>query len=134
LTHTGPSTTWALLPERRTPLAGEFTFARLRKLKLPDDQMVGVEALARALEEPLRVIARNGGYEESPTAARAHKQKPGWGFNVLSGQFEDLWAAGVVDPLPVVQTAVDTGVSGALMALTTSVTVHRKKPPMETQP
>jgi chaperonin GroEL len=106
----------------------------LRDLKLPADQAVGVEALARALEEPLRAIARNGGYDEGPVVARAHKQREGWGFNALTGEFEDLRAAGIVDPLPVVQTALEKAVSGAIMILTTSVTVHRKAPPTESTP
>jgi chaperonin GroEL len=106
----------------------------LRSLKLPADQMVGVEALARALEEPLRAIAHNSGNDEGPVIARAHKQKAGWGYNALTNTFEDLLAAGIVDPLPVVQTALEKAVSGAIMALTTSVTVHRKDPPMSTEP
>ncbi len=106
----------------------------LRDLKLPAEQAVGVDALARALEGPLRSIARNGGYDEGPVVAHAHKQREGWGFNALTGEFEDLRAAGIVDPLPVVQTALEKAVSGAIMILTTSVTVHRKNPPTETTP
>jgi chaperonin GroEL len=106
----------------------------LRDLKLPADQAVGVEALARALEEPLRAIARNGGYDDGPVAARAHKQKAGWGFNALTGEWENLLAAGIVDPLSVVQTALEKAVSGAVMILTTSATVHRKNPPMNAEP
>ena len=106
----------------------------LRRLKLPRDQEVGLEALARALEEPLRVIAANAGYDESPIAHRALDLKDGWGFNACTGEFEDLWASGIVDPLPVVDRALVSAVSGAVMALTTSVTVHRKNPPTSTEP
>lgn len=106
----------------------------LRGLKLAPEQQVGVDALARALEEPLRVIARNSGVDDGPVAARALEQKEGWGFNALTGAFEDMWAAGIVDPATVVQAALERGVSGALMALTTSVTVHRKDPPTVAEP
>jgi len=106
----------------------------LRGLKLPADQQVGVDALARALEEPLRVIARNSGNDDGPVVSRAYEQKDGWGFNALTGRFEDVWAAGIVDPAPVVIAALDKAVSGALMALTTSVAVHRKNPPTSLEP
>ena len=106
----------------------------LQKLDLPREQAVGIDALARALEEPLRVIAHNSGADGGPIVTLAHQQPDGWGYNAMTGEFEDLWAAGVVDPLPVVEAALTNAVSGALMALTTTVTVHRKKPPMETNP
>jgi chaperonin GroEL len=106
----------------------------LRRLKLPREQAVGLDALARALEEPLRAIARNSGKDEGPIAALALQQRPGWGYNASSDRFEDLWAAGVVDPFPVARAALQNAVSGALMALTTSVTVHRKNPPTSTEP
>jgi chaperonin GroEL len=106
----------------------------LRSLKLPPEQMVGVDVLAKALDEPLRTIAHNAGADASPVVARAHEQRAGWGYNALTDTFEDLWAAGIVDPLPVVQTALESAVSGAIMTLTTSVTIHRKNPPTSTEP
>jgi chaperonin GroEL len=106
----------------------------IRRLKLPRDQEVGIDALERALEEPLRVIAANAGYDASPIAFRAREQKDGWGFNAHTGKFEDLWASGVVDPLTVAERALVSAVSGAVMALTTSVTVHRKNPPTSVEP
>lgn len=106
----------------------------LRSLKLPAEQQVGVDALMRALQAPLRAIARNSGSDDEPVVMRALDQKEGHGFNALTGRFEDLWAAGIVDPAPVVQAALERAVSGALMALTTSVVVHRKDPPTSVDP
>jgi chaperonin GroEL len=106
----------------------------MRSLSLPRAEAVGVEILTRALEEPLRALAANAGFDPSPIAARAQEQPSGWGFNALSGQFEDLWAAKIVDPLPVVETALTHAVSGALMALTTSTTIHRRNPPLSVEP
>jgi chaperonin GroEL len=106
----------------------------MRSLRLAREEAVGVEILTRALEEPLRAIAANAGFDPSPIAVRAQEQQPGWGFNALSGEFEDLWAAGIVDPLPVVEAVLTNAVSGALMALTTSTTVHRRNPPTATEP
>ncbi len=106
----------------------------LSELALPEDEAVGVRALCRALEEPLRAIASNSGADEGPVVALAKEQPEGYGYNALTGVFEDLWAAGIVDPLRVVEAALCKAVSGALMTVTTDAVVHRRKPPQSTTP
>lgn len=106
----------------------------LHDLRLPAEEAVGADVLMRALEEPLRAIALNSGVAAGPIIGQAFEQPDGWGYNALSDQFEDMRAAGIVDPLPVVEAALERAVSGALMALTTHVTVHRRNPPLSTNP
>ena len=100
----------------------------LHALPVPDDERVAVQALAAALEEPLRVIARNAGYESTTVVARVQESPPAWGFDARTGQIVDMWSAGIVDPVPVLQTALEAAVSGAAMTLTADVLVHQREP------
>jgi len=97
-------------------------------------ETVGARILSRALEEPLRVIAENTGYEPGSVVARVRSSPPGWGFDARRGQIVDLWQEGILDPAVVLQAAAETAVSGAVMALTTEVLVHRRKPPESLEP
>jgi len=87
----------------------------------------GARILACALEEPLRVIAENAGHEPGTVLARVRSSPPGWGFDARTGQVVDFWSEGILDPLAVLQAAVETAVSGAVMVLTTDVLVHRRR-------
>lgn len=98
------------------------------------DETVALQALARALEEPLAVIARNAGYEASVVVAGVGAQPPGWGFDARSGQFVDTWAAGILDPVPMLQRALTAAVSGAAMLLTADVLIHHRTPLEKTSP
>jgi chaperonin GroEL len=97
-------------------------------------ETAGSRILSRALEEPLRVIAENGGYEPGSVVARVRACPPGWGFDARTGELMDLWQEGILDPAVVLQAAVKTAVSGAVMALTTDVLVHRRRPPESLEP
>jgi len=97
-------------------------------------ETVGSRILSRALEEPLRVIAGNAGYEPGTVVARVRASSPGWGFDARRGQIVDLWQEGILDPAVVLQAAVEVAVSGAVMALTTDVLVHRRRPPKGLEP
>ncbi|MDO8633656.1 MAG: chaperonin GroEL [Candidatus Wildermuthbacteria bacterium] len=87
------------------------------------EEKLGVRLLRRALEEPVRQIAQNAGKDGSVVAAEVAKGEGGFGYNAATDTFEDLIAAGVVDPTKVVRVALESAVSAAAMLLTTEVIV-----------
>ncbi len=88
------------------------------------DEQIGVNIVKRALEEPLRLIAQNAGREGSIIVARVRAEKNELvGFNALSGEFEDLVAAGVIDPAKVTRTALQNAASIAGLLLTTEALI-----------
>jgi chaperonin GroEL len=99
-----------------------------------DEARVAYQALAAALEEPLAVIAANAGFEPSTAVAQV-KAAPAWhGFDARSGTLVDLWASGIADPVPVLQTALEVAVSGAVMTLGSDVLVHQRDPLKKARP
>jgi chaperonin GroEL len=107
----------------------------LDDLKVEGDEKVGVQIVRRALEEPLRQIAHNAGLEASVVVEKVKNSgKKGWGLEVLSGDFVDLAAAGVVDPLKVVRSALENAASVASMVLTTDCLVAEKPEKEKTSP
>ncbi len=89
----------------------------------PDEQ-IGVNIVKRALEEPLRLIAQNAGKEGSIIVARVRAEKnENIGFNALTEEFEDLIAAGVIDPAKVTRTALQNASSITGLLLTTEVMI-----------
>jgi chaperonin GroEL len=106
----------------------------VRNLSVRSDEAVGLKVLACTLEEPLRSIAWNSGYEPSTVVDRVKASPPGWGFDARTGQVVDMWAAGILDPVQVLQKALEAAVSGAAMALTTDVLVHHRRPEMVFEP
>lgn len=103
-------------------------------VELRGDEAVGVKLLAAALAEPMRAIAENAGLDPSPIVHTARERGPRATFDVVRKQWVDAYEAGIVDPLPVVLTALETAVSAATMALTTDVLIRHKKPQMATNP
>jgi chaperonin GroEL len=99
---------------------------QLRQIEATGDEAVGLRILARALEEPMRRIIVNAGLEDAPIIERVREKGPGWGFDVHRGEVAEMVVAGVYDPARVVRVAVDTGVSGAMMGITTEALVLRK--------
>jgi chaperonin GroEL len=95
----------------------------LAGLKLAGDQQVGVNIIARAVEEPLRWIANNAGEEGSLVVARVKDMGPENGFNALNGKYENLVSAGVIDPTKVVRSALQNAASIASLLLTTEALV-----------
>lgn len=91
----------------------------LAKLKLEGDEQIGVNIVHRALEEPLRTIVQNAGFESSVVAERIREKEGAFGFNAATGQYEDLVAAGIIDPVKVVRTALQNAASIAGLLLTT---------------
>jgi chaperonin GroEL len=99
----------------------------LDKLKIEDDEdgdlRTGVRLLQRALEEPLRRIAENAGVEGAVVIGRVEESKGSVGYNAATGKFEDLVAAGIIDPTKVVRTALQNAASIAGLLLTTDAAV-----------
>lgn len=98
----------------------------VRSVEASGDEAVGLRILARALEEPMRRIVRNAGYEDAPVLGHVQERGDGFGFDVLSGQVVNMVEAGIYDPARVVRFAVETAISGALMGVTTEALVLRK--------
>jgi len=92
-------------------------------LKLSGDQQIGVNIVARAIEEPLRWIANNAGQEGSIVVAKVKEMGPEDGFNALNDQYENLVKAGVIDPTKVVRSALQNSASIASLLLTTEALI-----------
>ncbi|MBI3909697.1 MAG: chaperonin GroEL, partial [Armatimonadetes bacterium] len=90
------------------------------------DTLVGLQIVRRALEEPLRQIAENSGWEGSVVVERIKRLRKGYGFNAATEQFEDMVAAGVVDPVKVTRSALENAASITSMILTTEALVTEK--------
>ena len=104
------------------------SIAALDKLDLSGDEAIGVAIVKRALEEPLRQIAQNAGYEGAVVVNQVRNStEPGLGFDALSGQFRDLYDAGVVDPVKVTRLALQNAASVAGLLLTTDALVSEIK-------
>jgi len=96
----------------------------LEKLKLHDDEAIGVNIVKRALEEPTRQIAQNAGHEGAVVVGRVRDSKDeNLGFNADSGEYTDLVKAGVIDPAKVTRLALQNAASIAALMLTTEVLV-----------
>ena len=87
------------------------------------DIQTGVRLVRRALEEPLRRIAENAGVDGAVIVGKVEAMKGSRGFNAASGEFEDLVAAGIIDPTKVVRTALQNAASIAGLLLTTDAAV-----------
>jgi chaperonin GroEL len=96
----------------------------LEKLKLEGDQLVGLQIIKRAIEEPMRWIAQNAGQEGSIIVSKVKEQKNAdEGFNAATDTYEDLVKAGVIDPAKVVRSALQNASSIASLLLTTEALV-----------
>jgi chaperonin GroEL len=96
----------------------------LDKLKLHDDEAVGVNIVKRALEEPLRQIAQNAGHEGAVVVGRVREAKDeSFGFNAETGEFGDMVKAGVIDPAKVTRLALQNAASIVSLMLTTEVLI-----------
>jgi chaperonin GroEL len=91
--------------------------------KLTGDEAVGVCIVTRAVEEPLRQIASNAGEEGATVVQYVKAKKDGYGFNAETLTYEDLMAAGVIDPTKVVRTALQNAASVAGLLLTTEALI-----------
>ena len=100
----------------------------LEKLKLHDDEAIGVNIVKRALEEPLRQIAQNAGHEGALVVGRVRDSRDeNFGFNAETGDFGDLVKAGVIDPAKVTRLALQNAASIVSLMLTTEVLIAEVK-------
>jgi len=95
----------------------------LDKLKLEGDEAVGVQIVRRALEFPTRQLADNAGQEGALIVQEVKKRSGNEGFNVATGEYEDLVKAGVVDPTKVARSALQNAASISGLLLTTEALV-----------
>jgi chaperonin GroEL len=97
----------------------------LEKLKVEDpDEQIGVNIVKRALEEPLRLIASNAGYEGAVVIGRVRESKePNFGFNAATEEYTDMIRAGILDPAKVARTALQNSASIAGLMLTTEALI-----------
>ena len=95
----------------------------LAGIDVSGDQRFGVDIIRRAVEEPLRQIVANGGGEPSIVLEKVRNGTGGYGYNAATGAFEDLYAAGVIDPTKVTRTALENAGSVAGLLLTTEAMV-----------
>ena len=95
------------------------------------DELIGVNVVRKALDEPLRWIAENAGEQGYVVVSKVREHGAGMGLNAATGEYVDLVAAGIIDPVKVTRSALENAVSIAGMLLTTDVLVVEK--PEETE-
>jgi chaperonin GroEL len=98
----------------------------LDKLDLTGEEKMGVNIIRRALEEPMRQIANNAGFEGSVVVQKVTEGKGNFGFNADTGTYEDLMEAGIIDPTKVARFALQNASSVAGLLLTTEAMVAEK--------
>lgn len=110
----------------------------LQELNLGADMQIGVNIVKRAIEEPLRQIADNAGYEGSIVVEKVKEMDQDMGFNALTEKYEDLVKFGILDPTKVVRIALQNASSIAGLLLTTEGVVseipEKEKAPMYPSP
>jgi chaperonin GroEL len=106
----------------------------LRKGDFPEEQRIGVEIVAKALEAPARWIAENAGVEGSIVVQKIKEGKGDFGYNAATATYEDLVKAGVIDPTKVVRTALQNAASVAGLMITTEALVAEKPEEKKEQP
>ena len=106
----------------------------VRALQLEGDEAIGATILAQVLEEPMRQIAVNAGVHPPLAISEAQRQGAGFGLDAVSRQTVDMLESGIADPAIVARRALEHGVSGALMLLTTDALVIHRKPKESVEP
>ena len=101
---------------------------------LEGDAKTGGQIIVRALEEPVRQIAENAGYEGSVVVAKVKDSNEGTGFNAATEEYVDMISAGIVDPAKVTRSALQNAASASAMLLTTEAGVTDIKEAMPAMP
>jgi chaperonin GroEL len=97
----------------------------IEKVKAKGDEQIGVDIVVRALEAPIRQIASNGGNDGSVVADEVKQKGANIGFNAVTGEYGDMYKAGIVDPAKVVKSALRNAASIAGLMLTTQVLITK---------
>jgi chaperonin GroEL len=103
--------------------AGKLAF---EKLELTGDEATGTQIVRRALDEPLKQIAINAGLEGGVVAEKVRSLEPGFGLNAATGEYVDMFAAGIIDPAKVTRSALQNAASIAALFLTTEAVIAEK--------
>jgi chaperonin GroEL len=98
----------------------------LESVEVEGDEKVGINILRRVLEEPVRQIAENAGWEGSIVVQKIKDGSEGFGFNAESEEFEDLFKSGIIDPTKVARIALENAASVAALLLMTEATIVDK--------
>ncbi|MDI6689150.1 MAG: chaperonin GroEL [Actinomycetota bacterium] len=99
---------------------------KMDKKGLSKDGITGIEIVQRALEEPMRQLAANAGFEGSIVVEKTKSLPKGQGLNVMTGEYTDMNKAGIIDPAKVTRCALQNAASIAAMVLTTEALVAEK--------
>jgi chaperonin GroEL len=102
------------------------TIKALEKTKLPADEQHGLNIIKRAIEEPIRQIADNGGYVGSIVTEKVKSRKDDFGFDADTGEYANLSKRGIIDPTKVVRTALQNAASVSSLLLTTEASIAEK--------
>jgi chaperonin GroEL len=120
------SATRAAIEEGIVPGGGAVLVSAIKALdtlQATGEEATGINILRRALEEPLRQIAYNAGFDGSVTVAGVRNAQPGHGFDAATGQYVDMFQAGIIDPVKVTRSALQNAVSIAGMVLSTDTLI-----------
>ncbi len=98
----------------------------LDKVKVPEDQKVGIQILKKALEEPMRWIANNAGLDGTIVVEEVKKHEGNYGYNAATEKYTDLVEDGVIDPTKVVRIALQNAASVSGLMLTTTCMITEK--------
>lgn len=115
-----------IVPGGGTTLIHLAKVAEKMKAELNEEEKIGADIVAKALEAPLRQIADNAGVSGAVIVERVRETDFNIGYNAATGEFEDLIAAGIIDPAKVVRSALQNASSIASMVLTTEALVVEK--------
>ncbi|HEY1643560.1 MAG TPA: TCP-1/cpn60 chaperonin family protein, partial [Streptosporangiaceae bacterium] len=103
--------------------AGKNAF---EKLELAGDEATGAQIVRRSLDEPLKQIAINAGLEGGVVAEKVRSLEPGQGLNAATGEYVDMFKAGIIDPAKVTRSALQNAASIAALFLTTEAVIAEK--------
>ena len=109
----------------------------LDRIESEDDEAIGINIVKRALEEPIRQIAENAGYEGSIVVEKLKASEKGYGFDALREDYGDMMEKGIVDPTKVTRSTLQNAASIASMVITTEAVVTdipEKEQPMPQMP
>ncbi len=102
------------------------TLKALGNLQLEGEEQLGVNLIKKAIEEPVRQIANNAGFEGSVVVQKVIEGKGNFGFNAENGNYEDLLEAGIIDPTKVTRSALQNAASVAGLLMTTEAMIAEK--------
>jgi chaperonin GroEL len=132
------SATRAAVQEGMIPGGGSSLIHALKALhdykSETHEEQIGVDIIRRALEEPLRQIADNAGFEGSVEVNRVKNAKPGEGFDAMTGHLVDMIKAGIVEPFKVTRSALQNAASIGALILTTETLIADKPEPKQPAP